>query len=89
MKIKSEIDHCNLEKDALDKAKKKEIQWLCKRYNNAKLLSLTKTTKDHRISQKLRDILSEQQQICDKLKYYEVQLGTIKEEIAYSMHSTM
>ena len=26
MKIKSEIDHCNSEKAALDKAKKKEIQ---------------------------------------------------------------
>ena len=89
MKIKSEIDHCKSEKVALDKAEKKEIQQLWERYNDAKLLSLNNTTKDHHISRKLRDIWSEQQQMCDNLEYYEVQLGVIKEEIAYYMHSTM
>ena len=89
MKIKSEICHCKSEKDALDKAEKKEIQWLCKRYHDEKLQSLTKTMKDHRISRKLKDIWSEQEQMCDDLEYYEVQLGVIKQEIAYYMHSTM
>ena len=88
-KIKSEIEHCKSEKAALDKAEKKEIQQLWERYNDAKLLTLNNTMKDHRISRQLRDIWSEQQQTCDDLKYYEVQLDVIKEEIAYYMHSTM
>ena len=88
-KIKSEICYCKSEKDALDMAKKKEIQWLCKIYHDEKLQNITKTMKDHRISQKLKDICSEQEQMCDDLEYYEVQLGVIKQEIAYYMHSTM
>ena len=45
-KIKSEIDHYNSEKAALDKDDKENIQWLWERYNDAKLLSLNHTTKE-------------------------------------------
>ena len=76
-------------KYALDKAKKKEIRRLCEIYHDEKFQHVTKTTKDHRISRKLKDIWSEQEQMCEDLEYYEVQLGVIKEEIDYYMHSTM
>ena len=89
MKIKLEICFCKSEIDALDKAEKKEIRRLCEIYHNEKLQHVTKTTKDHRISQKLKDIWSEQEQMCENLEYYEVQLGVIKEEIDYYMHSIM
>ena len=88
-KIKSEICFCKLEKDALDKAEKKEIRRLCEIYHDEKLQHVTKTTKDHRISRKLKDIWSEQEQMVEDLEYYEVQLGVIKKEIDYYMHSTM
>ena len=88
-KIKSEICFCKSNKYALDKAEKKEIRRLCEIYHDEKLQHVTKTTKDHRISRKLKDIWSEQEQMCKDLKYYEVQLGVIKEEIDYYMHSTM
>ena len=89
MKIKSEICFCKSDKDALDKAEKKEIQWLCEIFHDEKLQHVTKTTKDHRISRKLKDIWSEQKQMCEDLEYYEVQLDVIKGEIDYYMHSTM
>ena len=47
MKIKSEICFCKSDKDALDKAEKKEIQWLCEIFHDEKLQHVTKTTKDH------------------------------------------
>ena len=66
-KIKSEICFCKSEKDALDKAEKKEIKRLCEIYHDEKMQHVTKTTKDHRISRKLKDIWSEQEQMVDDL----------------------
>ena len=67
-KIKSEICFCKSEKDALDKAEKKEIRCLCEIYHDDKLQHVTTTTKDHRISRKLKDIWSEQEQMVKDLE---------------------